>query len=80
MRKGKKVNFTVSNHSENEANRRARQNKEVSVGFTLFGATVKKIWMFFCQGPICNENIFNQGPEQKNRTLKREIRFRKAKM
>ena len=43
----------------------ARRNEEVGVGFTSNGVTVEKIWKFFCQGPICNENIFNQGPEQK---------------
>ena len=44
---------------------RAGRNKEVRFGITSFGVTDKKLWMFFCQGPICNEKIFKQGPGPK---------------
>ena len=53
----------------------AQQNNEVGFGITSFGVTDKKIWMFFYQGPICNENLFNQGPEQKTENVIREIRL-----
>ena len=59
---------------------RARRNKEVSVGFTSFGGTVKKIWMFFCQGPMCNEIITNRPLSEKNRKrLLRKYVFHKGK-
>ena len=63
--KGIKVIFIVSNHSESMTNRKGSTKRRSRLGITSFGVTDKKIWMFFCQGPICNENIFNQGPEQK---------------
>ena len=52
-----------------EPTERARRDKEVGVGFTSLGVVVERIQLFFCQGPICNENIFKQGLDRKTESV-----------
>ena len=61
--KGIKAIFTMSNHSENMTNRMGSTKRRSERWFHLKRSYGKKIWKFFCQGPIYNESIFNQGPE-----------------
>ena len=73
---GEKWSFSVcQNIMKVTPTERTRRNEEVSVGFTSFAVTVKKILRFYCQGPICNENIFKEGLERKTESVLEENTF-----
>lgn len=55
---------------------RARRYEDVGVGFTSIEVTRKKLGWVFCQGPICNRNIYKLGQKRKTDSAFQELHFR----